>query len=128
MAYGTPERPDDLESYYTDIRRGRPPTDEQLADLRRRYDAIGGLSPLAAITRAQAAGTAAVLGRQWEVALGLKHASPSIEEGVTGLEKAGVDRLVGLVLAPHASVLSTGQYEERVRATASVPVTMVEPW
>ena len=47
MAYGTPEREDDLLAYYTDIRRGRPPTDEQLADLRRRYDAIGGLSPLA---------------------------------------------------------------------------------
>ncbi|MDQ3107984.1 MAG: ferrochelatase, partial [Actinomycetota bacterium] len=52
MAYGTPERESDLEAYYTDIRRGRPPTPEQLADLRRRYDAIGGLSPLASRTRA----------------------------------------------------------------------------
>ena len=42
MAYGTPASPDDVEAYYTHIRRGRPPTPEQLADLGRRYDAIGG--------------------------------------------------------------------------------------
>ena len=33
MAYGTPRTPDEILPYYTDIRRGRPPTDEQLADL-----------------------------------------------------------------------------------------------
>ena len=53
MAYGTPRTPEDIEPYYTDIRRGRPPSAEQLADLTRRYEAIGGLSPLAAITEAQ---------------------------------------------------------------------------
>ena len=46
MAYGTPRRRDEIAAYYTDIRRGRPPSAEQLADLTRRYDAIGGLSPL----------------------------------------------------------------------------------
>ena len=33
MAYGTPGHAEDVEAYYTDIRRGRPPTPEQLADL-----------------------------------------------------------------------------------------------
>ncbi|HKY66673.1 MAG TPA: ferrochelatase, partial [Acidimicrobiales bacterium] len=61
MAYGTPATPDDVEAYYTHIRRGRPPTPEQLADLRARYDAIGGVSPLAERTRAQVAGIAARL-------------------------------------------------------------------
>src|SRR4029079_10434971 len=42
MAYGTPRAPYDIEAYYTDIRRGRPPTPEQLADLIARYEAIGG--------------------------------------------------------------------------------------
>ena len=61
MAYGTPASPDDVEAYYTHIRRGRPPTPEQLADLVRRYDAIGGTSPLAERTEAQRAGLAAAL-------------------------------------------------------------------
>ncbi len=47
--------------YYTHIRRGRPPTPEQLADLKARYDAIGGISPLAERTEAQRAALAAAL-------------------------------------------------------------------
>lgn len=113
MAYGSPERDDDLLAYYTDIRRGRPPTDDQLAELRRRYDAIGGLSPLGELTRAQARALAGALGPDWRVELGLKHVHPTIEEAAGTLASAGVEDAVGLVLAPHTSVLSTGQYHER---------------
>lgn len=129
MAYGTPEREDDLVEYYTDIRRGRPPTDEQVDDLRRRYDAIGGLSPLARLTRAQASALQAALGDGWLVELGLKHANPKIEDGARALAEAGVDGVVGIVLAPHASALSTGQYHERAEAAAGdVGYTAVERW
>src|SRR5438067_5515304 len=105
MAYGTPSSPDDLERYYTHIRRGRPPSPEQLADLRRRYDAIGGLSPLLERTRAQVVCIQAELGEGWLVALGMKHARPFIEDGMAELVAAGVGRVVGIVLAPHYSVL-----------------------
>ena len=54
MAYGTPYREEDIEPYYTHIRRGRPPAPEQLEDLKARYQAIGGISPLAKITENQA--------------------------------------------------------------------------
>ena len=134
MAYGTPEREGDLEAYYTDIRRGRPPTPEQLADLRRRYGAIGGLSPLAARTRAQAAGLQAELDQRagvgaWRVELGLKHASPSIEAGVEALASAGVEDFVSLVLAPHFSALSVGQYLERAAdAAGHLRVRDVTAW
>ena len=47
MAYGTPYKEEDIEPYYTHIRRGRPPAPEQLEDLQNRYAAIGGISPLA---------------------------------------------------------------------------------
>jgi ferrochelatase len=119
MAYGTPARPDDVEPYYTHIRRGRPPTPELLADLRRRYDAIGGVSPLAARTRAQADGVAAALGDGVVVALGHKHAAPFVEDGLAQLAAAGVSRVVGLVLAPHYSAMSVGQYHERASAAAT---------
>lgn len=131
MAYGTPEREDDLLAYYTDIRRGRPPTAEQLADLRRRYDAIGGLSPLADLTRRQAADLGQALGEGWVVELGLKHAHPAIEHGAASLAARGVADVVGIVLAPHASALSTGQYHERAAArldTAGVPYRPVPRW
>lgn len=134
MAYGTPASPEEVETYYTDIRRGRPPTPEQLADLRRRYDAIGGVSPLAARTRAQVDGLQRALDQRrpgtYRTALGNKHAPPFIEAGMAELVDAGVDRIVGLVLAPHFSALSVGQYAERAATAAAgrVPVSTVPNW
>lgn len=123
MAYGTPERPEDLEAYYTDIRRGRPPAPARLDDLRARYEAIGGLSPLAERTRAQAAGLRRVLDRRhpgrYVVELGLKHAAPRIEDGMWTLLDAGIRNFRYLVLAPHYSALSVGQYFERADAVAT---------
>ena len=54
MAYGTPYKESDIEPYYTDIRHGKRPTEEELQDLKQRYEFIGGLSPLAGTTDRQA--------------------------------------------------------------------------
>jgi ferrochelatase len=112
MAYGTPASADEIEAYYTHIRRGRRPTEEQLDDLRSRYDAIGGLSPLRRIAEAQRAGLASALGDDHRVVLGYKHASPFIEDAAMALDD--VDRVVGIVLAPHYSRGSIGEYVERL--------------
>ena len=131
MAYGTPATPDDVEAYYTHVRRGRPPTPEQLADLRRRYDAIGGTSPLLARTQEQAAGVQAALGDGFRVELGMKHAPPFVEDGVATLAAGGVTAIVGLVLAPHYSALSVGEYAKRAESAAAevgVALTMVSSW
>jgi ferrochelatase len=122
MAYGTPATPEDIEPYYTHIRRGRPPTEEQLAELTARYAAIGGISPLAQRTQAQLDGIAAALeaaepGR-FVVRLGQKHAAPFIEDAVAELAGLGVERVLGVVLAPHYSGFSVGQYNERAAQAA----------
>lgn len=140
MAYGTPRTRDEILPYYTDIRRGRVPTDEQLNDLIARYEAIAPagsdiLSPLAARTEAQrdalqAALDAAAPGR-FHVVLGLKHAAPMIEESVEQLAAAGFRRIVGIVLAPHYSSYSIGQYIGRVRAAAEphgIEVVGIDSW
>ncbi len=135
MAYGTPASTDDVEAYYTHIRRGHAPTAEQLADLTGRYQAIGGTSTLAARTEAQRAALAAALDRaepgRWAVALGQKHAAPFIEDGVAALVEAGVRGVVGLVLAPHFSRASVGEYQERLRTAAAkrgVAVATIDSW
>ena len=93
MAYGTPASPEDVEAYYTDIRRGRPPTPEQVAELRSRYDAIGGISPLAERTEAQRAGLQRALDERapgrFRVVLGFKHVAPFIEDAVDATLIAG---------------------------------------
>ena len=113
MAYGTPATLADVETYYTHIRRGRPPEPAQLRELIGRYEAIGGSSPLLEISGAQATGLQTQLeakrGGHFQVELGMKHAPPFIEDGVQRLIDAHVQRAVGIVLAPHYSPLSVGE-------------------
>lgn len=135
MAYGTPATPGDVEAYYTHIRRGRPPTPEQLANLQARYDALGGTSTLAARTRDQIAvlrdALEALAPGRFLVTLGQKHAAPFIEDGVADLAAAGVSSIVGVVLAPHFSNASVGEYQSRAGAAAAeagVGFAAVERW
>src|SRR5919206_3596214 len=95
MAYGTPASAADVEAYYTHIRRGRPPTPEQLTDLQRRYDAIGGTSPLFERTQDQVRGIAGALAPHgpFVVELGMKHAAPFIEDAVERLVRVGTGRI-----------------------------------
>jgi ferrochelatase len=132
MAHGTPSGPAGIESFYTAIRRGRPPTPELLDELVARYEAIGGTSPLTERTRAQVDGLSAALEAaapgQYLVRYGAKYASPSIEEGMAALTGAGVARVVGIVLTPHQSSLGSGEYLRRAQqaaATAPGPVEFI---
>jgi ferrochelatase len=118
MAYGTPASIDEVEAYYTDIRGGRAPSQELLDELTQRYRAIGGHSPLLEITRAQAAG---IQERMDDVAcyVGQKHAAPFITDAIEQMAADGIDEVVGLVLAPHYSSMSVGDYERRAREAAA---------
>ncbi len=137
MAHGTPATPEGIEPFYTRIRRGHPPSAEQLADLRHRYEAIGGVSPLAARTAAQVAGLAARLEAERPgrclVVFGAKHTDPSIEEAAAGLAASGAAKVVGLVLTPHRSSMGSGEYRARAAralatSTAAPPFTPVDQW
>ncbi|WP_223069887.1 ferrochelatase [Paenibacillus caui] len=128
MSYGTPASMDQIEAYYTHIRRGNPPTGEQLQELTDRYEAIvGGVFPLRANTDKQASALQEALnritaesGREAEFVCyqGLKHAAPFIEDGVSKMGEDGIREAVGIVLAPHYSVMSVGGYIKRAREKA----------
>jgi ferrochelatase len=110
MAYGSPARDngnDGIEPYFTHIRGGRKPSPEALAELRERYRAIGG-SPLTEITRAQARALGDRLGLR--AFAGMKHAPPFIADAAADARSAGIERLVGLPLAPHYAEMSLGAY------------------
>jgi ferrochelatase len=119
MAYGTAAGVDDIERYYTDIRGGRPPTPDHLQELKDRYAAIGNVFPLLETTRAQAEGVVERLnadgGPTYRAYLGMKHSAPFIADGVAEMLADGVERVIGIVMAPHWSGMSVETYIERVR-------------
>src|SRR5438552_10987091 len=99
MAYGSPERLEDVPDYYADIRGGRPVAPEHLDDLVARYRRLGieRSNPLNAITEA----TRAALERELELPVftGMKHWRPRIADAAERALESGADTVVGLVLA-----------------------------
>lgn len=135
MAYGTPAGPEQVEAFYTDVRRGRPPSPEQLAELVARYAAIGGVSPLTERTAAQIAALQrhldAVAPGAFRTYYGTKHGQETIEQAVAEIAAHGCKALVGMVLAPHYSQLSIGEYVQRAREAAEkagITSAFIEHW
>lgn len=135
MAYGTPSSPGQVEAFYTDVRRGRAPSAGQLADLVRRYEAIGGVSPLSRRTAEQVEGIQQQLELRFPgrylCTLGNKHSEPRIENAIENLAGLGTRDLVGIVLAPHYSRGSIGEYVSRASERATdlgMSAAFVEHW
>ncbi|MGG5736864.1 MULTISPECIES: ferrochelatase [Bacillus cereus group] len=133
MAYGTPESLDDVEAYYTHIRHGRKPSEEALQDLIGRYKAIGGISPLAKITKEQAHKLTDSLNKMYTeyefvCYLGLKHITPFIEDAVEEMKKDGIEQAISIVLAPHYSTFSIQAYNDRaIRLSKEIGGPVIEP-
>lgn len=137
MAYGTPYQESDIERYYTHIRRGRKPSPEMLKGLAERYAAIGGISPLAHITKEQADRLEERLNQrqdtiEFKVYLGLKHIEPFIEDAVKQMNEDGIKEAVSIVLAPHFSTFSIESYNGRAIKAADVlggpSIVSIESW
>ena len=111
LAHGAPERVEDVESYLTFVRGGRPASARIVEEVKSRYQAIGGSSPLLAWTRAQAEALERTLGIP--VFFGMRNWHPFIRETMESVRDAGLDRIAAISLAPQFSELSVGLYIQR---------------
>jgi len=130
MAYGSPERIDDVPAYYSDIRGGRPIRPELLEELTDRYRRLGieERNPLNEITERTRAALEQELGLP--VFTGMKHWTPRIGDAVEAALAGGTETIVGLVLAPHYSRMSIGGYRAQVEEAldARAELRFVERW
>jgi ferrochelatase len=119
MAHGTPESLDEMPEYLRLVRGGRPASPELVAEMRHNYSAIGGRSPLTDITQAQADALRARLGSDVPVAVGMRNWRPFIKDALAELVGAGVERVIGIPMAPQFSSLSVQKYVDA--AIAALP-------
>ena len=131
MAYGGPNSLDEVEPYLLDVRGHRPTPASLVNEVKSRYAAIGGRSPILEKTVAQARALEAALGGNghFKAAIGMRHWQPRIAQGLATLSSGGIDRVVGLVMAPHYSSLSIELYFKQVDAArGSLAVAPVREW
>jgi ferrochelatase len=119
MAHGTPDSLDEMPEYLTIVRGGRPPSPELIEEMRHNYAAIGGQSPLTAITMAQAEALRRRLGPGVPVRAGMRNWKPFIRDAISELAALDVRRIVGIPLAPQFSTLSVTKYFDA--AAAALP-------
>jgi protoporphyrin/coproporphyrin ferrochelatase len=118
MAHGTPSSLDEMPEYLRLVRGGRPPSPELIAEMRDNYEAIGGRSPLTDITAAQAEALGRLLG-DVPVAIGMRNWQPFIKDALEELSGRGIERVVGVPMAPQFSTLSVQKYVDA--ATVALP-------
>ena len=110
-----------------DLRGGRPPSPELVEEIRERYRATGGRSPVLDITRELAAKLEAR--RPVRAFVGLRHWHPFIAEapGPRSVEVAP-DRVIGICLAPQYSAKTVGKYLEKLENARADVAAATSRW
>ena len=120
LSYGSPSSKDDLVPYMTSIRRGRVPTEGEIANLTKRYDTIGQWENVELQTMAECQyKTLLTLLPTMPSAIGFLHMKPSIADAVDCLVQQGVEHIIAIVTAPFFTALGTGAYEKQVQSAIS---------
>lgn len=140
VSFGGPQGMDDVRPFLDNVLRGRRVSPERLAEVAHHYELFGGVSPITALTMAQARGLAARLdayGPSLPVYVGMRNWRPFLAETLAEMSRAGVRRAVGFITAGHKSYSSCGQYKVNVadarrelaaQGLADVEVSFVGDW
>jgi protoporphyrin/coproporphyrin ferrochelatase len=140
VAFGGPLGPADVRPFLANVLRGRRVAPERVEEVAHHYDLFGGISPLTALTRAQADGLAARVrerGADLPVYVGMRNWHPFLRDTLAEMSRAGVRRAIGFIAAAHRSYSSCTQYRENVRdarlslreaGLPDVDVTYVDDW
>jgi ferrochelatase len=115
-----------------DVRSHRPTAPEIVQEVRERYREIGGRSPILERTQAQAEALGATLnadGPNFKAFVGMRHWHPFIHETLAEMRAQGIERTVGLVMAPHYSRMSIEAYFNKVQqAESGMQITQINDW
>ncbi len=130
MAYGGPNNLDEVEPYLLDVRGYRPTAPEIVREVRERYKLIGGRSPILEQTQAQADALQAALDHNtFKTFVGMRHWHPYIKDTLAQMQAQGIERAIGLVMAPHYSRLSIGAYYKKIEEAQSlIEMGRIERW
>jgi protoporphyrin/coproporphyrin ferrochelatase len=132
MALGGPDSLENVEPYLLDLRGGRPTSAELVEEIRERYRATGGKSPVLEITQALAAKVEAR--RPVRVFVGLRHWHPFIAEAWADVIEYQPDRVMGICMAPQYSAMTVGKYLEKLADARTdvgggeFPLSAVKSW
>jgi len=119
IAFGGPEKMEDVRPFLTNVTRGRPVTPQRLEEVMRHYELFGGRSPLNEITFRQARALQTLLqeeGVQLSVYVGMRNWHPYLHEALAQMTTDGIAHALGFILSAQQSEAGWERYKEDVAA------------
>lgn len=131
LDYGSPRSLEDIEGYYTRIRRGHRPSEEELQLLRHKYECIGGQSRLMESTAWQVKRLQEEVQNQLPLAKvtsvqGHKYIEPLIAD--VAKELGHYDAVVVLMMNPYGTDVLNGSYLEQIQSFRDTTWKVVQNW
>lgn len=120
IAFGGPEKMDDVRPFLANVLRGRPVPPQRLEAVVHHYELFNGHSPLTEITFRQANALQAALeqdGSSLPVYVGMRNWHPYLHETLAQMAADGVHNALGIIMSAQQSEAGWGRYKENV-ATA----------
>jgi ferrochelatase len=130
MAYGGPENLNEIEPFMLRLLRRDKLPPGLLQRVEKKYQAIGGGSPLPSICR-QIREKLSQKITDLPIFLAFRYADPSINNIVDTMQSQGIKRVFALSLSPHSSIISSVAYYkklEEITATAEFELIRLENW
>ena len=128
MTFGSPEGYtfENVAAFFTNIRRGVRPKDQEIQHLYDNYQLIGG-SPLQEITREEVKLVGQVLSDEYAVYFANKFSFPFIPDLIRQMELDGIEECICLILEPHYSFYSVMGYEKFIHSE-KIRFNIIKDW
>lgn len=128
MTYGTPEEYsfEGVANFFTNIRRGKRPDDEEINTLLENYLRIEG-SPLQEITLKEVELLKQVVQNDYQVYFANKFSNPYIPDIISNMENDGIEECICLILEPHYSFYSIMGYEKFIKSN-KIKFNIIKSW
>ena len=128
MTYGTPEDYtfEGVAKFFTNIRRGVRPSDEEINHLLKNYLRIEG-SPLQEITLKEVNLLKEAVRDEYQVYFANKFSSPYIPDVISKMEEDDIEECICLILEPHYSFYSIMGYERFIKSD-KIKFNIIKSW
>ena len=128
MTYGTPEDYtfEGVAKFFTNIRRGVRPNDDEINLLLKNYLRIEG-SPLQEITLKEVNLLKEAVRDEYQVYFANKFSSPYIPDVISKMEEENIEECICLILEPHYSFYSIMGYERFIKSD-KIKFNIIKSW
>jgi ferrochelatase len=119
IAFGGPHSMEEVRPFLRHVLAGRPVPEERFESVVHHYELLGGRSPITEHTQQQAQALRDELARRGhglDVRVGMRHSTPWIREALQGFAEAGIEHVIGLVMAAQETEASLARYVQAVDA------------